>query len=536
MKEIENYDVIIIGSGMGGLHTGIYLQNKNPALRTLIVERNTYPGGYVSGFTNNGFYFDSAAEAILDIQNNKANKTLREFGFKHAFHKLDPNHVYYIDNKQFNMYSDLEKFLAEIKTHHPDQVEGMRSLFETCQQITKDIDDCGLKDEKITFGKVLKVIFKYPTLRKYARKSFRELLDDFITDERLFEYFSLFCLWFGLKFEELDATVAAHILNSAFTKGMHYPEGGMGSFALNLVNHYEARGGTIQYGSTVRKIIVKRKVVRGVELEDGTIISSKYVVSNGDLRKTVFDYVGEKHFSKRYLSSIQKLRQSISGFMMFVGLEDLDLSEYPPHFIIGKGSEIVPKVRDENINLDSIGVRISSNIDPTQRKGSKDSLIVLGFANNKWNNFWKTGKTMKRSIDYRNLKKEVMQKLISTVEKVIPNLSKHIVLKRLATPLTFENFNQSTDGSWYGPEYHQKMPSFKSPIRNLFFAGSNVKGGGVTPAMDSGLETGKFLLKKIERDYLKKSFYPVISKETIAANKELLNILLQESLDGKKRK
>ncbi|MCG3254253.1 MAG: NAD(P)-binding protein, partial [Candidatus Heimdallarchaeota archaeon] len=139
MKEIENYDVIIIGAGMGGLHTGIYLQNKNPALRTLIVERNTYPGGYVSGFTNNGFYFDSAAETILDIQNNKANKTLREFGFKHAFHKLDPNQAYYIDNKQFNMYSDLEKFLAEIKIHHPDQVEGVRSLFETCKQITKDI-------------------------------------------------------------------------------------------------------------------------------------------------------------------------------------------------------------------------------------------------------------------------------------------------------------------------------------------------------------------------------------------------------------
>ncbi|TET28657.1 MAG: NAD(P)/FAD-dependent oxidoreductase [Candidatus Heimdallarchaeota archaeon] len=536
MKEIENYDVIIIGAGMGGLHAGIYLQNKNPALRTLIVERNNYPGGYVSGFTNNGFYFDSAAEAILDIQNNDANKALREFGFNHTFHKLDLNQVYYINNKQFNMYSDLDKFLAEISIHHPDQAEGVKSLFETCHQITKDVEECRLENEKITLGKILKVIFKYPTLRKYARKSFRELLDDFITDERLFEYFSLFCLWFGLKYEELDASVAAHILNYAFTKGMHYPEGGMGSFALNLVKHYKARGGTMKYGATVRKIIVKKNVVKGVELEDRTIISSKYVVSNGDLRKTVFDYVGKEHFRKKYLTRIQRLRQSISGYMMFVGLENIDLSEYPPHFIIGKGSEIVPKVRDENINLDSIGVRISANIDPGLRKGSKESLIVLGFATNKWNNYWKTGKTMKRSTDYRKLKKEIMQKLITTVEKIIPNLSKHIVLMKLATPLTFESFNQSTDGSWYGPEFNQKLPSFKSPIKNLFFAGSNVKGGGVTPAMSSGLETGKYLLKKIERDYLKKSFYPVISKETIAANKDLLNILLQESLDGKKRK
>jgi len=536
MNELENYDVIIIGSGMGGMHAGIYLQNKNPALRTLIVERNTYPGGYVSGFTNNGFYFDSAAEAILDIKNSNANKFLQEFGFSHTFHKLDPIQTYFIDNKQFNMYSDLDKFLDEIRVHHPDQIEGVRSLFETCHQITKEVEECGLANEKITLGKILKVIFKYPTLRKYARKSFRELLDDFITDERLFEYFNLFCLWFGLKYEEIDAPVAAHILNSAFTKGMYYPEGGMDSFALNLVKHYEARGGTIKYGSTVRKIIVKKKVVKGVELEDGTIITSKYVISNGDLQKTVFEYIGKEHFRRRYLTRIQRVRQSISGYMMFLGLENIDLSEYPPHFIIGKSTEIVPKVRNEDINLDSIGIRIASNIDPSLKKGSKDSLIVLGFATNKWNNFWKTGKTLKRSIDYKKLKKEIMQKLISAVEKIIPNLSKHIVLKRLATPLTYERFNLSTDGSWYGPEFNQKLPSFKSPIKNLFFAGSNVKGGGVTPAMSSGIETGMYLLKKIERDYLKKSFYPVISKETIAASKDLLNVMFQESLDGKKKK
>ena len=461
---------------------------------------------------------------------------LQEFGFNHTFHKLDPIQAYFIDNKQFNMYSDFDDFLDELRVHHPDQVEGVSSLIETCHQITKEVEECGLANGKITLGKILKVIFKYPTLRKYARKSFRELMDDYITDERLFEYFNLFCLWFGLKYEEIDAPVGANILNAAFTKGMYYPEGGMGSFALNLVKHYEVRGGTIKYGSTVRKIIVKKNVVKGVELEDGTFISSKYIVSNSDLQKTVFDYVGKEHFRKKYLTRIQKVRQSISGYMMFLGLENIDLSEYPPHFIIGKSTEIVPKVRNEDINLDSLGIRISSNIDPSLKKDSKSSLIVLGFATNKWNNFWKTGKTMKKSMDYKKLKEEIMQKLISAAERIIPNLSKHIVLKKLATPLTFESINQSTDGSWYGPEFNQKMPSFKSPIKNLFFAGSNVKGGGVTPAMSSGIETGKYLLKKIERDYLRKSFYPVITKETIFATKDLLNDLLQESIDGKKEK
>ncbi len=536
MKEITDYDVIIIGSGMGGLHTGIYLQGKNPALRTLIVEKNNYPGGYVSGFTNRGFYFDSAAEGMLDVENSRAYKTLQEFGFKHKFHKLKTNQAYYINNKHFNMYSDFDKFLDEIKIHHPDQEEGVKALFETCHRIFDEIKASGLHESKKTFGKILKVVFKHKTLRKYAMKSFKELLDDFITDDQLLEYFNLFCLWFGLKFEEIDAPVAAVILSLAFTNGIQYPKGGMGSFALNLVKQYEATGGTLNYRTTVKKIIVKNRVVKGVELEDGTIIKSKYIVSNGDLYKTVFDYVGKKHFRRRYLSRIQRLRKSISGFMMFVGLEDLDLSEYPAHFIIGKNTDIVPKVRNEDIDLESIGIRISSNIDPSLRNGSKTSLIALGFGKKKWNNFWKVGNKKKKSIEYRELKKNVMQKLIAKIEKIIPNISKHIVLKRLATPFTFERFNLSTDGAWYGPEYNQKLPRFKSPIKNLFFAGSNVGGGGVTTAMQSGINTGEFLLKRIERDYLRKSFYPVFSRDTILVTKDLLNDLLQESTDGKKKK
>ena len=531
-----DYDVIIIGSGMGGLHAGIYLQGKNPALRTLIVEKNRYPGGYVSGFTNRGFYFDSAAEGMLDVENSRAYKAIQEFGFKQKFHKMKTNQAYYINDKKFNMYSDFEKFLDEIKIQHPDQVEGVKSLFDTCHEIKSEIEQCGLFESKITFGKVLKVIFKYKTLRKYARKSFKDLLDEFITDKQLFEYFNLFCLWFGLKFEEIDAPVAAVILSSAFTKGIQYPNGGMGTFALNLVKQYEATGGTLKYRTTVKKIVVKRNVVKGVELEDGTLVKSKYVISNGDLYKTVFDYVGKNHFRKRYLSRIQKLRKSISGYMMYLGLEDIDLSEYPAHFIIGKNSDIVPKVRNEHIDLESVGVRISSNIDPSQKNGSKTSLIVLGFANKKWNNNWNTGNSKKKPIEYRELKKNVMQKLISKIEKIIPNISRHISLKRLATPFTFERFNLSSEGAWYGPEWNQKLPKFKSPIKNLFFAGSNVSGGGVTTAMHSGLTTGKFLLKKIEKDYLKKSFYPVFSKDTIIAASEVLTDLLQESLDGKKKK
>ena len=58
----EDYDVIIIGAGVGGLICGNFLALDGK--RVLICEQNSNPGGYVSGFKRKGFYFDAAALAF----------------------------------------------------------------------------------------------------------------------------------------------------------------------------------------------------------------------------------------------------------------------------------------------------------------------------------------------------------------------------------------------------------------------------------------------------------------------------------------
>lgn len=493
------FDVIIIGAGIGGLNAGIYLQSKNPKLRTLIIEKNDYPGGYVSGFYNRGFYFDSGAESILGFEKSYANTVLNKLDFQHRFHRVDPIEAYYHDDKIVRMFSDIDKFLEEIRFYYPDQVKGVRALIDTSHKIKREIERSRLDNEKLSFGKLIRIVFRYPYLRKYGRMNFKQFLEEFISDERLYEYFNLFCLWFGLKFEELRAPIAAHILSSSFTEGLFYPEGGFDTFARKLASHYESKGGTIKYNTLAKRIIVRNKAVEGVELDDGSVLESKIIISNSDLHRTILNYVGKEHFSKRYLKYIQNLRPSVSGILLYLGLENFDLSKFPPHFIIGKNINIVPNLRNNTFELEGLGVRISSNTDPTKKNPIKNSMVILGFAPYKWNDFWKVGKDGKRTPEYLSIKKDLTEKIINVLEKAIPNISSHIVHKRLATPLTFEKFNLSTNGSWYGPEANQKLPNFKSPIKNLYFAGSNVGGSGVNAAMSSGIKTGEFVLKRIEK-------------------------------------
>ncbi len=58
----DNYDVIIIGAGMGDLSCGAWLAHKGK--KVLVVEQNLQPGGLCSSYRRNGFNFTPAASII----------------------------------------------------------------------------------------------------------------------------------------------------------------------------------------------------------------------------------------------------------------------------------------------------------------------------------------------------------------------------------------------------------------------------------------------------------------------------------------
>lgn len=58
----HDYDVAIIGAGIGGLMCGNFLAQKG--IKTIIFEQHHYPGGCMSSFTRGGFTFDSCDQSF----------------------------------------------------------------------------------------------------------------------------------------------------------------------------------------------------------------------------------------------------------------------------------------------------------------------------------------------------------------------------------------------------------------------------------------------------------------------------------------
>jgi len=53
---LDEYDVILIGAGMGGLVCSNHLAKQGR--KVLLIEKHMIPGGYLTGFYRKGFYFE----------------------------------------------------------------------------------------------------------------------------------------------------------------------------------------------------------------------------------------------------------------------------------------------------------------------------------------------------------------------------------------------------------------------------------------------------------------------------------------------
>jgi hypothetical protein len=109
---------------------------------------------------------------------------------------------------------------------------------------------------------------------------------------------------------------------------------------------------------------------------------------------------------------------------------------------------------------------------------------------------------------YKELKDRLCDKLINSLEKVIPDIRNHIVQLDLGTPLTNEYYINSTRGNVYGTEkgFFQTGPfsyNAQTEIQNLYMCGASIMSHGVAGASYSGVKTAAMILNCREEDLIK---------------------------------
>ena len=473
-KAEDEYDVIIVGSGIGGLVCGALLSKRG--YKVLVLEQHYQVGGYCSSFKRDGFTFNVGVSDVSGLwERGPITYLLNELGLKpeELFVK---NRMRYIFRGEMIKASGLDEFVKRLSEMFPSEEENIRRFFEDARmaydECYKEADVYGvpLPAELIVkaFGskKLLNYPKEHPHFYDWMNKTFKEKLDEYFEDEDLKTLLCALIGYIGAEPSEVPASSALTAVLSYYIHGGYFPRRGAQNFAETLRRFIEDHGGRVLLRYKVDEILVEDGRVKGVRA-GGKVFKAPIVVANTNAKTTFLELVGERHLDEEFIEYIRGLKMSPSSFAVFLGL-DMNLRDLP----------------SITVNLDEgYYLVINSNADPTLAPRGKASIMVLTGAN--YRDFPARG-----TEEYLRLKEKLAEKLIEKAEKLIPNLSKHIVVMDAATPKTYERYTSMPEGAIYSfdQSIHTKRPYFKTPIRGLYLASaSTFPGGGIEAVTISGI-------------------------------------------------
>ncbi|MHC1610261.1 MAG: FAD-dependent oxidoreductase [Candidatus Methanospirareceae archaeon] len=472
-KGADEYDVIIVGSGIGGLTCGALLSKRG--YRVLVLEQHSQVGGYCSSFKRRGFVFNTGVEDVSGLwEKGPLTYLLRELGLKKE-ELFVRNTTKFIFKGRGMEAENLDEFIKLLVEMFPNERENIHAFFREAE---KAYDECykdavygaPLPAELIVkvFGekKLLNYPREHPHFYDWMNETYRQKLDEYFRDEDLK---ALLCALLGYLGTEPEKTLASSALTACVSYhlyGGYFPKGGAQRFADSLKEVIENCGGEVLVKHKVDKILVEDGKVKGVKVGE-KIFRAPVIVANANAKATFLELVGEDNLDKKFVDYIKGLKMSPSVFMVFLGV-DMDLSGYPT----------LIKDLDEGIDI-----VINSNADPSLAPKGKASVTILTGAN--YHDFQESG-----TEEYSRKKRRMAEMLIRKAEKVIPGLSRHIIVQDAATPKTFERYTLMPEGALYSFDQSigTKRPCFKTPIKGLYLAGaSTFPGGGIEAVVISGM-------------------------------------------------
>ena len=316
----------------------------------------------------------------------------------------------------------------------------------------------------------------------------------------------------------------AGFMDQFISGGAWFPRGGGQVLSANLAEVIRAHGGTIRTGATVEKIIVDKRKVTGVRLDDGEVIDSSLVVSAADLKRTLLELVGPEHLPATHVVRTKALSMSWPFFNTFFGVElDLRTAANANHFVIPNwdatsnllsAAKLLPKTvelahfRDRDKWIDDFAanmpafVQSSTTRDPGNSRsapagsGAVEAMTLSPHSRALWGvaalNF--QDRRYRGESVYRDIKARLTDAMLDRVETAYPGARAAVRWSEAATPATQMRYTRSTQGTTFGLEpsltqFGPMRPGTKTPIKGLLLAGTSTRWGpGTTGSMISGMQ------------------------------------------------
>ncbi len=507
----QEYDAIIIGSGLGGLTTAALLSQAGK--KVLVLERHYVPGGFTHAFKRKGYTWDVGVHYVGQVHSHKASlRKAFDYITEGKLKWTEVGEVYdkaIIAGKEYEFVAGKQNQINKLISYFPDEEKAIYKYFESIEQVAKGTG--------MFFGEKAMPPFLSKWLGRFLRKKFNHYSDQttyrflttLTTNKELIAVLCAQCGDYGLPPQKssfaIHAMIAEHYLN-----GGNYPVGGAAAIYKSVVNVIKKQGGDVVIKANVKEILVQNNAAVGVLMEDGHKIYSKKIVSNAGARNTFERLLPTFELrSQPMKKDLLTVKPSVSHLCLYVGLSRTDAELQLPkwNYWIYKSNDFDG---DYNRHLLDVGeepplyyISFPSAKDPSwvETNGQTATIQVIVACSYEWLKKWEETKWMKRGNEYLEWKDKKSQQLLQKLYEVLPQIKGHVDLFELSTPLSTKHFSNYEQGEIYGLEHTPARFRLtwlrpQTPIKNLFLTGQDTLTVGVGGALFSGVITASTLLKK----------------------------------------
>ncbi|HEU5078367.1 MAG TPA: NAD(P)/FAD-dependent oxidoreductase [Opitutaceae bacterium] len=436
----DEYDVIVIGSGLGGL-TGANVLAK-AGHRVLLVEHHYQFGGLATWFTRKGGH-------IFDI----------------SLHGFPVGMIKSCRKYWTKEIADLIVQLKDIRFVNPEM--DVWTTF-TREDYTRVL----VEQFRLDPGVVQKFYDHLRGMNFYDNnpETTREMFNRFFPGRPDVHRLLMEPIAYANGSTWDDPAITYGIVFSNFMgSGVYTFRGGSDLLIEKMVEELKKNGVELRKRVLVDRILVEerdgRKVACGIVANGGRVIRAKAVLSNANIKNTIFKLAGEENFSPEFVKAANAVRINSSSCQVYLGIRKGDTI---PHIGDLVFTSAAPEFSSAELTAFNTTSRTFSVYYPDTRPGSERYTVVVSL-NSQYADWQKLSEE-----EYEQHKKRLIEESISALEKFIPDVRGKIDWTEAATPRTIERYTTHFGGTSFGTKFEGLKVSMdlSEQLPGLYHAGS----------------------------------------------------------------
>lgn len=430
----DRYNVVVIGSGLGGLTSANRLAKSGHSV--LLLEHHHQLGGLATWFKRKGHIFDVSLHGFP----HGMVKTCRKYWNREIMESIVQLKKIVFDNPQYSLTTTFER---------QDFTDILKNKFKIPQATIDDFFNTVASmnfydDQSMSTGELFEKYFP-------GRGDVHRLLMEPITYAN------------GSTLEDPAITYGI-VFSNFMNKGVFTFKGGTDYLIGMMAEELVKNGVTICNNSRVDRIVTEKGKVRGVQVGD-RFIEADSVVSNSGILNTIYDLTGKDAFPAEFLDKVKTVRVNTSSCQVYIGIKKEETIDDIGDLLFVSTAEQFSS--DELLDMHTKSRTFSLYYPKTRPDHNR--FTVVASMNGKFDDWNRLNES-----EYKAEKQAMIERSLIDLERYIPGVQQKIDWLEAATPKTFQRYTLHTKGTSFGTKFEglDISRSIFKAVPGLFHVGS----------------------------------------------------------------